>query len=131
MARRDWCWQLDFPASAFVSTLFRVAFPAAIFQPWGSIFGFSGPTKGGFPDPLSLATRNAVSASHIRTGDVKKRQLGQDALEGPRGLTPQTWLESLRPVSRALLIPGASSSPLATAQLCGVQGVQSGGGTGA
>lgn len=75
---------------------FRVDFPAAIFQPWGSIFGFSDPTKGRFPDPLSPTTGNVDSTSHIWKGDMEKSRPDQDAFEGPRGPTPQSWLESLR-----------------------------------
>lgn len=48
---------------------------------------------------------------------------------GGRLLSPGWSLSDLRPC--ALLISGASFSPLATAQLCGVQEIQSGGGMGA
>ena len=80
---------------------------------------------------LCLRPLETLTLPHIfGKGTWRKAGRIKTPLRGPGGrLLSPGW--SLSERLCALLISGASFSPLATAQLCGVQGIQSGGGMGA
>ena len=75
---------------------------------------------------LYLRPPETLTLPHIFGKGTWKKTARSRRLRVPRGLTPQTWLESLRPASRphlwALLFSGASSSPSPQPSCVGCRG---------